>query len=102
MSRKEIKFESDYAYPDLETDEIKCVHLEVTVVNDKIQLVVVSDEELDRLQMEEILNNIQEATFNKLAISIAKDCNIIMVVGESRYTVFVSENAIRVKDIRML
>ncbi len=102
MVNKGNKFETDHVYSEMGTGEFKSVHLEVSVVRDKLQLIIRSEEVLSKLQLEEILNDLQKTTFKKLEISLADDCVILVKVGEETDAIEITDKAIRIKSILKL
>lgn len=99
MSNRIDKFEANHIYSDIRTDEFKSIHLLGEIKDDHFVIIMQSDEELTKYQLDEILNELQRTTFKKMNISLADECVIFMDVHGERSLIEVRGGAIIVKSI---
>jgi len=77
----------DYVYSSSESDTFRSVHVDLQVIDEDLQLTLISNDEIKIVDLENILKSLQEEKFSRMRISIYEDCNILLKVNDSSHKV---------------
>lgn len=95
-------FETDCVYEDKESGEFRNIHIKLEVVDDYFELLLISDEMINKKFVEETLTLISTSMFQNFRISIVKDCIVKLKVKNQVYSVNVIDTGIKVIDMIMI
>jgi len=93
------RFETDCIYEDKTCGEFRNIHISLEVKNDCFELMLESDEMVNKEFIQETLMLISTSMFQNFRISLVKDCIVKLKVKDKIYEVDIIDTGIRVTDI---
>ncbi len=96
-SNNDINYTMNYVYTPVGTTDLKTLEVVIKIINSCVNLTLVSDEMIDEASMPNVIKGLQKNLFNKMKLDILNDCDINIIVDNTKYEIEYKDNSFVIK-----